>query len=253
MHVGVDRDTGRIALQSLALGLAAAAFTMGLSSCNRTQTALYERILSVEESGYEGAELSNQAVSELKDAIRMLEEEVDRTVDAGERLGVYYKLVGLRFLDQEMYGLALEYFEKALEIYPTNSYLAYMAGLSAGTYASSRLDPLERDSWFDRAEAYYRYAVRLKSKYVEALYALAVLYVFERPDPAEAQSLLERILGLEEYNFNAMFLLARVYVSNGMVDPAVELYDRIARKSPSSEQQSQASQNIRSLLEAGRE
>ena len=225
--------------------------TFALVSCNRTQKALFNRLLQVEGSGYEGEDVSRQTIAELKAAIAQLEDEIDRTVDAGERVGVYYKLVAMRYLDQEMYGLAVGFFEKALTISPRNHYLAYMAGLSTAALAGSKIDPVEREALFTEAEAYYQYAIQLSARYVDALYALAVLYVFELGRPDEAEPLLERILQREEMNFSAMFLLARLYAGGGRIDDAVSLYDKIDRKSPSSEQRDQAATNKRILLEGG--
>ena len=224
------------------------AASIGLASCNRDRSIVLDTLLTVEETGYDGSEISEKTLAELKEAIRVLEDVVNRTVDAGEKLGVYYKLVALRFMDQDMFGLAAEYFEKALGIYPANQYLAYMCGVCTASLARSKVDGVDRDELLTRAESYYQYAIQLKGTYVEAMYALSILYVFELSRQLDAQPLLERILTLEEMNFNAMFLLARVYVAYGRLDDALVLYDRIASKSPDKEAQSRAAANKRELL-----
>ena len=78
---------------------------------------------------------------------------------------------------------------------------------------------------------------------------MSVLYIFELDRTPEAEPLLTKILAREKKNTDAMFLLARVYVYNTMIDEAVELYERIEKEAPDPRSKKEASDNRRALLE----
>lgn len=54
---------------------------------------------------------------------------------AEERIGIWYKILGSRYMDQKMYKKALKAFQSALEYYPENQNLFYQAGLAASLTA----------------------------------------------------------------------------------------------------------------------
>jgi cytochrome c-type biogenesis protein CcmH/NrfG len=66
-------------------------------------------------------------------------------------------------------------------------------------------------------------------RYTPAMYALAVLLVFERQQAAEATLLLEDYLSIERSDIPARFLLARAYLEIGRASEALDLYDEISR------------------------
>jgi tetratricopeptide (TPR) repeat protein len=162
-------------------------------------------------------------------------------------------MLAVRYIDAEMYELALESLEKAIRIYPENKILFYFAGVSAGRTAKSRMDEAEKRRLLVLAEKYYRRALDLDAQYVEALYGLSVLYVFEMDKVMEAEPLLNRILEIRPNHYDAMFLLARVYVTTGRVEDAVELYDKIGEESGSKTMRQKARENKQQLLEGAYE
>ena len=99
-----------------------------------------------------------------------------------------------------------------------------------------------------RAEEYYLRAIELDNQFTESLYGLSVLYIFEMDRIPDAEPYLNRILEKETRHIEAMFLLARVYVYEGRIEEAVELYDRIISYGQSSEQRGRAEENKESLL-----
>ena len=233
--------------QHVVICIATLCTLFSLTGCNRERNSMIDKLKMVEMPDYADGELSKASIDELKSAITALENEVERTVRAGERLGTYYKMVAIRFLDQNMFELAFEHFRKALDINSANPFLAYYAGLCIAQLAQSVMEPAERERLFDRAEQYYLYAVKLDGKYTSALYALSVLYIFEMDRPMDAEVYLKRILARESRHFDAMFLLARVYVSYGRVDDAIDLYDEIETNSESEETVEKAIENRRIL------
>jgi tetratricopeptide (TPR) repeat protein len=92
-------------------------------SCDRGESTMLENLKSLSIFGYKGREIPERTVEEMKRAIEKYKQQVQQQVEAQENLGMYYKMLALEYIDREMYGLALENFEKAIEIYPENKIL----------------------------------------------------------------------------------------------------------------------------------
>ena len=61
----------------------------------------------------EGVE-SPTTIEELKDAIKKYQERVADVQLAQSQIGIWYKILGTRYLDNKMYGEALKAFQEAL-------------------------------------------------------------------------------------------------------------------------------------------
>jgi tetratricopeptide (TPR) repeat protein len=152
-------------------------------------------------------------------------------------------------MDREMYGLALDHVERAIEIQPENPILFYYGGVSAARMAKSTIEEGERNELLNDAEQYYLRSVELDPGYSEANYALAVLYLFELDRPVEAREYLNRVIEDEPRNDRAHMLLARSYAATGEVQRAAELYDEAAELTKTPEVREQALRNRQELLE----
>ncbi len=223
------------------------------SSCRRETDNLLEGLKFLTKPGYEGRELPKRTVEDLKEAIARYEREVDQQVEAYGNLGIYYKMLAIEYIESEMYGLAMESLEKAIKIYPENEILFYLGGMSTARMAKSEMDRTVQEELFNKAERYYLRALEIDHDYVDALYGLSVLYIFELDRTLEAEPLLETILEKESKNVDAMFLLARVYVYSGRIEEAVELYDTIIETTSSPEKKQRARENKESILEGAYE
>ncbi|MBN1698356.1 MAG: tetratricopeptide repeat protein [Spirochaetales bacterium] len=158
--------------------------------------------------------------------------------DSPREEDIYRKMEVIRYIDGTMYGKAFEKINEALELFPDNRVLYYNGGVCAGWIAKSKIEPRfsdERARWFETAQAYYRRAIELDSGYVDALYGLAVLLVFELDAPSEAIGFLERIVEKESRNMDALFVLARAYYQIGRYDEAMDTYEIIIEENPSEE------------------
>lgn len=217
------------------------------AGCARRQPTIVDELLAIEEGTYEGQELDNSTIEELKASIKELEAEVARTVDAGEKLVTYYKMVAVKYMDRDLFGLASDFFKKVLELQPSNRLVAYRLGVCVAQVALAQMDAAQRQQKFEEAERHYLYALRLYPKYDEALYAISVLYIFEFDRPYDAEPYLLRLLEGESRHFEGMFLLARVYVEQGRIDDAAALYDEIIDESGDDDQVEQAAKNLREL------
>lgn len=198
---------------------------------------------------------SPTTVPELTEAIKKYEYRVEDIINAETKIAIWYKILGTRYLDEGMYGKALETFRKALEYYPNNQNIYYYVGVCAGYMAKSALDfdatgsLAQRDNYWKLAESSYLHAIELEPKYVRALYGLSVLYVFEFNRPEEAIPYLERVLAAEQRNVEAMFVIARAYYMTGKYDQSVAMYDRILSISIDKERKAEAEANKATVLE----
>ena len=237
----------------LVLGTAVAivAIVASFTGCRDDRDILLDKLAALESERYGDRDMSKRTIDDLLNGIGLLESEVERTVDAGEYLGTYYKLVAIRFMDQDMFGLAAEYFRKALTIYPQNSFISYRAGVCTAQLAQAEANPSARNDLVAIAKAHYEHALEVNPVYVDALYGLSVLYVFELRQHADAEPLLDRILQKESRHFRAMFLRAHIHVYFGEIEDAVALYDEIVAQSNDQEMVSQARDNIKQLAGGG--
>ena len=188
----------------------------------------------------EGIEKSPTTEAELKEAIAKYENRIADMQIASSQVGIWYKMLAVRYLDSKMYGEALKYFQKAIQIYPENQNLFYYVGLCAGYMAKASLDygatgassTTEKYNYLKLSESAYLRAIEIEPKYGRALYGLGILYVFELDQSEKAIPHLEKLLSFDTRNFDAMFVLARAYYMTGEYDRAASLYDKIAAQVP---------------------
>ena len=146
---------------------------------------------------------------ELKAAIAKYQTRVADNQLADTQVGVWYKMLAVRYLDAKMYGQALDYFQKAIQFQPTNQNLYYYVGLCAGYMAKASLDysakgevtTAEKYNYLKLAESAYLRAIELEPKYGRALYGLGILYVFELDMSEKAIPHLEKLLSFDRNAF----------------------------------------------------
>ncbi len=195
-------------------------------------------------------------IEELRDAISRYQERVADIQLANSQIGIWYKILGTRYLDNKMYGEALKCFQKALEYYPDNQNLYYYVGVCAGYVSHAALDfdgtgsAEIKYNYLKLAEEAYKRAIAIDDRYVRALYGLGVLYVFELDEPQKAISPLEKLLKIDTKNIDAMFVLARAYYSNNEFDKSADMYDKIIAATKSNETRTVAEENKKQVLDA---
>ena len=203
----------------------------------------------------EGVE-SPTTIEELKDAIKKYQERVADVQLAQSQIGIWYKILGTRYLDNKMYGEALKCFQEALTYYPDNQNLYYYVGVCAGYMSHAALDYNAsgtnevKYNYLKLAEEAYLRAIAIEDRYVRALYGIGVLYVFELDEPEKAIPHLEKALSIDTKNLDTMFVLARAYYSSYEFDKAVEIYDRIIETTKSEDTKKTAEENKRIALDA---
>ncbi len=220
-------------------------FSFFLLGCSKKEDKYYiENLKKMDSEGYSITPEQEKEIAKLKVGIQKYKKIVDEKVKAAEQLGVYYKMLAIRYLNNNMYQLALENLKEALKYYPENPILFYLSGVCYGRVAKSIVDDDEkRKSTLLLAEKYYRRAIELDNNYRDALFGLAVLYVFELNKPEAAIPLLEKLLTTQKSDTDAMFLLARTYYEVGKAEEAIDMYDRIIEVTKSKKRKEEAIKN----------
>jgi tetratricopeptide (TPR) repeat protein len=196
-------------------------------------------------------------VAELTDAITKYQRRIEDVLNADTRIGMWYKILAIRYLDTGMYGKALENFRTAIEYYPTNQNLYYYVGVCAGYMAKASLDydatgaSSERGRYLALAESAYLRALELEPRYARSLYGLSILYVFELNEPAKAIPLMERFMEIETKDYDAMFVLARAYYMTGEIEKATAIYDKILSTTKDEKRRAEAEENKALVLQEG--
>lgn len=239
--------------KNLFVTVAVLSLAVVLSSCGASYNTI-KRMQKIEEG------VSNPTTKEeLIEAIRKFDKRsMDLALTDGQ-IGIWYKILGTRYLDQQEYGKALECFQKALTYYPANQNLYYYVGVCAGFLAPTYMDynaeginsdsVVKRMNYLHLAEDAYLQALSLDPKYYRAMYGLGVLYVFTLDECDKAIPHLEKFLETQKKDTNAMFVLARAYYVTGEGDKAVALYDRIIELKPNAAKVKEAEANKKKVLE----
>ena len=196
------------------------------------------------------------SIEELRAAIEKYQERVADVQLAQSQIGIWYKILGTRYLDNKMYGEALKCFQEALTYYPDNQNLYYYVGVCAGYMSHAAMDfggtgaNEIRYNYLMLAEDAYKRAIAIEDRYVRALYGLGVLYVFELDEPEKAIQPLEKLISIDTKNIDAMFVLARAYYSSFEFDKSADMYDKIIMTTKSSETKATAEENKKTVLDA---
>ena len=231
----------------LSIAGAAALALAALAGCRRPGAGWLEPLKALEPGGTP----TNAAIEELKKGITRYQADVDRKVSAAQNLGVYWKMLALKYVDNGMYGLALDALDEAVGVYPENQILFYYMGVSAARAAKGIVaDAPEQARLLARAEAAYRRAIFLEPAFTNAQYGLAVLLALELGRPAEAGPLLEAVLKQEPKNLDALFLRGRLAYADGRYEDAIDSFERILAGRPPEKVRAQAEGNRRQAKEA---
>lgn len=196
------------------------------------------------------------SIEEIKDAINKYQKRAADLQLTEQQIGIWYKLLGTRYLDNRMYGEALKAFQKALEYYPNNQNLYYYVGVCAGYMSHAAMDfggtgsNEIRLNYLKLAEDAYTRAVTIDDRYIRALYGLGVLYVFELDESEKAIPHLEKLLTIDTKNIDAMFVLARAYYCTYEFEKSAAVYDRIIATSKVEETRATAEANKKTVLDA---
>lgn len=194
-------------------------------------------------------------IEELQDAINKYSKKVTETQLAMSQIGMWYRLLGTRYVDNRMYGEALKCFEEALKYYPNNQNLYYYVGLCAGYMSHAALDFNGSGSYDQKynylklsEEAYLR-ALKIDDKYTNAMYGLAVVYVYELEESEKAIPWLEKLLSIDTKHADAMLLLGIAYYLNYDFNSAISTFDKVISTSKAADKVAAAEAYKKQILD----
>ena len=199
---------------------------------------------------------SPSTIDEYKTAIQKYEKRVADIEMANGQIGIWYKILGSRYLDEKMYGEALKCYQKAIEYYPDNQNLYYYVGVCSGYMAKSALDydatgnNDKRYNYLKLAESAYLRAIAIDPRYVRALYGVGVLYVFDFDASEKAIPYLETLLTIETGHTDAKFVLGNAYYRPGDFQKAATMYDTISKTTKDKDKKAAAERNKKQALDA---
>ena len=120
--------------------------------------------------------------------------------------------------DDALYGEAMEYFNKAINLDPNLAEAYFILGR---IYAESEQD-------YDAAIKYYHKAIELDSNLAEAYIALAEVYQDGKHDYDEAIKWYKKAISSEPYSSDAYLALGLLYKYNKQdYDKAIECFDKM--------------------------
>lgn len=227
-------------------------FSAFFAGCSYSNKALLQKRLQNMEK-YSG---NPGNIEEIKKGIEKYDSEAQELVEKNAKIGIWYKILGTRYLDRKMYGKALESFQSALEFYPENPNLYYYVGVSATYVSHSVLDFNGRGeteskmNYLKLAETAFKQALSIDENYSKALYSLGVLYAFDLDNGPEAVKYLERYVEIEKRDTDGMLVLARAYYMSSEFEMAADVYDKIISITKSSQRKAEAEANKKVVLDA---
>ncbi|MCX8029858.1 MAG: tetratricopeptide repeat protein [Brevinematales bacterium] len=166
------------------------------------------------------------------EAIKVLElgrRELQLVIDAVE-LDVYraqiYKNLARQYFMRDMWSLAIENAQKALEFLPTDSNLYFIIGVSIFQLSKVLEDKSKLDDYIRRAEINLEKAVKINPDYFDARYSLALVKI-DLGDYKSALEHLNHILMLEPKDVPSLFARARVYYELGELLKSRDDYSKL--------------------------
>lgn len=220
--------------------------SMTLLSCGDTYKSV-KRMQEMEEGVS-----SPTSKEELKEAIEKYDRRAIDLATTQAQEGIWWKILGTRYLDEEMYGQAYECFQKAVSYYPNNANLYFYLAVCAGYIANSTIDwNVEAQGttqeiklrYLRVSEESYKQALSIDPKYYRAMYGIGVLYVFALEESDKAIPYLENFLSVQTKDSDGMFVLARAYYDTMQYEKAIAVYDRIIELKPSAQKIADAEAN----------
>ncbi|GMO46561.1 MAG: tetratricopeptide repeat protein [Termitinemataceae bacterium] len=167
-----------------------------------------------------------RTIEDLQKAIALYESVQNDYIKTVSQTATYWKILGTRFADKQMYLEALDSFEKAIQYTPDDEVLHFLSATNAAYAAKSQHTQQLAMKYFDISQLAYKRAIELQSEYSQARYGLAVLYIYELNKPQDG---IEQLLHYMEGRSNdaqAMMMMARALYMTGDFAGAVDWYDR---------------------------
>lgn len=198
-----------------------------LAACSPERDGAVDRLLMTEPDPVDRDDADPERIRELERDVERYREQVEEALRAVGESANAHRLLGMRFLDQQMYGPALEQFTQAVDIQSENPTLFYYVGIAAGLHAQAATDRVEQETRFQQAERAYLRALELRPRYAAAAYALSVLLAYELDRPQDALEYADIAIDVRPQNDRAHAVRAYALSALGRVEEAIRAYDLV--------------------------
>lgn len=196
-----------------------------LSSCKPMRNDdLAKRVYEMEQTGI--AE-EPEKIKEIRKDINRWEDELNDAITAGKNTARYYRTLGLKFMDYDMFGPARDSFSRGLEITGSDARMYYYRAVAVSKLAVSRDSAEQTQEEIKQAEEDYKRAISLEPRYMPPYYSLAILYIYELERPFEAESYLQLYLKIERSDGRALLLYGQLLEQMGMSEKAMDQYNTL--------------------------
>ena len=199
------------------------------------------------EEGQENGE--EPGFREILTIIQDLESDMDIIISKQRKRAYFFRILGYRYMDEKMWGLAHKAFDDSVALEPDSTAALYNRALSLSYMAKSGIPEFRQKEYFIQAESDYRRVLEISPRFTPAMYALAVLLIFELDKSSESEKLLREFLSVERSHINARFLLARVLYGNSEILEARDVYKEIEDIASDKEKRQRAIELGNSLAE----
>lgn len=227
------------------------ALILVLSCSSGSDKSLLENMFDIEARSSKNAPPST--VEELKAGIARYGDQAEKTALAMEKVGMYWRILAVKYLEKGLYGDAYDAALQGLRHYPNASGLYYVVGLSSAMLSKTATVSLasipSRADWLDIAETAYKRSIEFDKYNARSLYGLAVLYSFEFDDNEAALKPIESFLATDSKNVDGLFVYGRVLYGLGRLQDAANAYDIIISTTRIDEKKQQASDNKKRILD----
>lgn len=190
----------------------------------------------------------DKSAAALRNAIAKEEKRLNQALAASQNIGRTRYLLGLKYVDYQMYGEALNSFKEAIKTYPQNGMLYYYAGVCLGQLAQTAVSEAERQAVLDEALAFQQQAYKFEPDQADVMLALSALYAYYFDQNEEAAKIMSRYAQANPKNITGLWLRAYIAASLGQRSQAASLYLEISRLSGNAEEKQKAQSNYQELL-----
>lgn len=186
----------------------------------------------------------------IEEGIKQYDGEAQELIKKYDKIGIWYKILGTRYMDKKMWDKALDAFTNASKIYPENPIIYYYAAVCAGYMANNPLvKASEKMEYLKLSEQCYIASNKIDDRNTGVLYGLGVLYTNFLDEPEKAVPYFEKLLSIEKRHYDGMFRLGEAYYLIGNYSKAIEQYDNIIDNCKSDDMVKLAKQNKKICLD----
>lgn len=196
-----------------------------LSSCKaKRNDDLAKRVYEMEQIG---TSEEPEEIKKIRKDINRWEDELNDAITAGKNTARYYRTLGLKFMDYEMFAPARDSFSRGLEITSSDARMYYYRAIAVSKLAVSRDSAEQTLEEIKQAEEDYIRAISLEPRYMPPYYSIAILYIYELERPFEAESYLQQYLKIERSDGRALLLYGQLLEQMGMSEKAMDQYNTL--------------------------